>query len=198
MDNDDLKRVREDMATIREAAGLDLPFGWDSVWMNVILLPAVGIWYLAYAGLAQARAPLGLYVPVVILLAGMAYLRFRCRKSTGRSPAQRNEYGFAFYGNLAFALLAGAYLWWVRAKGIDTAHVGCGLVLMAGSFGILLAIFMKDRLYYLGGSIPVFCLGLSLLVWTSPQIVIFNACLALIVGGIAMGCIQAFQIKGAK
>ena len=94
--------------------------------------------------------------------------------------------------------MAGVYLYWARARGLDTAYIGCGLVLMCGAFGILLAFFVKGRLYYLGGSIPLSLLGITLLIWTTPKIVILNACLALIVGGIAMGCIQAIQIKASE
>ena len=42
----ELERVKEDIATIKEAAGLELPFGWDSVWLNLIGLPFVGAWCL--------------------------------------------------------------------------------------------------------------------------------------------------------
>lgn len=198
MDKNVLERVKEDIETIKEAAGLDLPFWWDSVWMNIILLPAVGIWYLIYTGLAEKPSGFWLYFPAAILLGGMGYLRFRYRRSTGRSPAKRNEYGFTFYSNVIIGLVAGGYLLWARAKGLETAYIGCGLMLLIGAFGILLAFSMKGRLYYLGGSIPVFCLGITLLIWTTPRIVILNACLALIVGGIAMGCIQAIQIKASE
>ena len=92
-------------------------------------------------------------------------------------------------------MVAGAYIFWARAKGLDITAIGAGLGLMLGVFGVLLAIFMKGRLYYLGGSIPIILLGISFLVWTTDKIVILNSCLALIIGGIAMGCIQTFQLK---
>lgn len=44
----ELERVKQDIATIKEAAGLELPFGWDSVWVNLIGLPFVGAWMMAY------------------------------------------------------------------------------------------------------------------------------------------------------
>ncbi len=106
--------------------------------------------------------------------------------------------GFTFYSNVIVGLVAGIYLCWARARGLDTAYIGCGIVLMVGAFGILLAFFMKGRLYYLGGSIPLSLLGMTMLIWTTPKIVILNACLALIVGGIAMGSIQAIQIKASE
>jgi len=195
METKELERVKSDIEIIKEAAGLELPFGWDSAFVNLILYPITGIWILIYLYVAKKPTPFWVIVTFAVVLGILGYLRFRYRKSTGRSSAKRNEYGFTFYSNIAIGLVAGAYIFWARAKGLDTTTVGAGLALMLGVFGVLLAIFMKGRLYYLGGSIPIILLGISFLVWTTSKIVILNCCLALIIAGIAMGCIQAFQLK---
>ena len=39
----ELERVKQDIATIKEAAGLELPFGWDSVWAHLIGVPCIGV-----------------------------------------------------------------------------------------------------------------------------------------------------------
>lgn len=179
----------------REIAGLNLPFGWDSALVNLILYPITGIWILFYFYVAKKPTPFWVTVPFAVLLGILVYLRFRYRRSTGRSSAKRNEYGFTFYSNIAIGLVAGAYIFRARAKGLDTTVIGGGLALMVGVFGVLLAIFMKGRLYYLGGSIPIILLGISFLIWTTSKTVILNSCPALIIGGIAMGCIQAIQLK---
>lgn len=195
MSKSDIERAKEDIETIKEVVGFELPFGWDSVLMNIILYPLTGIWILSYWWIADKPSRFWVAVPAAILLGAMGYLRFRYRKSTGRSSAKRNEYGFSFYSNIAIGLVAGSYLLWARSKGLSTKDIGSGLVLMVGIFGILLAFFMKGRLYYLGGSIPVILLGISLIVWPTPKIAILNCCLTIIVGGIAMGCIQTIQLK---
>ncbi len=195
MSKSDIEQVKEDIETIKEVVGFELPFAWDSVLVNLILYPITGIWILFYLYVANKPTPFWVTVPFVGLLGILGYLRFRYRKSTGRSSAIRNEYGFTFYSNIALGLVALPYILWARAKGLDTTVIGGGLALMVGVFGILLAIFMKGRLYYLGGSIPIILLGISFLVWTTSKILILNSCLALIIGGIAMGCIQTFQLK---
>ena len=35
MSVNELERVKQDIATIKEAAGLELPFGWDYVWLTL-------------------------------------------------------------------------------------------------------------------------------------------------------------------
>jgi hypothetical protein len=198
MDKNDLERVKADIETIKEAAGLDLPFGWDSVWTNVILQPLIGIGFLIYAWLVDKPSGIWMAIPVAILLGSKGYQRYRYRRSTGRSPAKRKEYGSELYRGAIIGLVAGGYLWWARAKGLDTAYIGCGLVLMAGAFEISNAFITREHLHRLGDGIPLFCLGLTLLLWTTPDIVILNGCLTLTVAGIATGLIQARQIKASE
>jgi hypothetical protein len=199
MNEKEFERVKADMEIIKEAAGLDLPFGWDSVFMNMVLLPLMGIYYLIfYFGFSNRSSWLWSLVPAVVLFAAMGYLRVRYRKSTGRSAAKRNEYGFTFYSNVVIGLAAAGYFWWARAKGLNTIDVATGIILMVGVFGILLAFFMKGRLYYLGGSIPLLLWGGSMMIWNTDSIVVLYACLTAIIGGIAMGCIQTIQIKASE
>lgn len=199
MDNKEFERLKTDMEIIKEAAGLDLPFGWDAVLVNITLLPLMGIYYLIYYFSFSDRSSwLWSLVPLVFILGVMGYLRVRYRKSTGRSAAKRNEYGFTFYSNVVIGLVAGGYFWWARAKGLNTTDVATGIILMGGVFGILLAFFMKGRLYYLGGSIPLVLWGGSMMIWNTDSIVVLYACLTAIIGGIAMGCIQTIQIKASE
>ncbi len=48
MSINELERVKQDIATIKEAAGLELPFGWDYAWLFLFAPPALGVWFLAY------------------------------------------------------------------------------------------------------------------------------------------------------
>ncbi len=199
MNEKEFERVKADMEIIKEAAGLNLPFGWDSVFVNITLLPLMGIYYLTYYfRFSNSSSLIWSLVPLVFILGIMGYLRIRYRKGTGRSAAKRNEYGFTFYSNVVIGLVAAGYFWCARAKGLNTIDVATGIILMVGVFGILLACFMKGRLYYLGGSIPLILWGGSMMIWNTDSIVVLNACLTAIIGGIAMGCIQTIQIKASE
>ena len=39
MSQAEINRIREDLETIREAAGMGLPFGWEDVWLNLAGVP---------------------------------------------------------------------------------------------------------------------------------------------------------------
>ncbi len=199
MDNKEFERVKADMEIIKEAAGLSLPFGWDSVLMHIVLFPLMGIYDLIlYFGFTHRPSPIWSLVPAVFLLGAMGYLRARYRKSTGRSAAKRNEYGFTFYGNVVIGLVAAGYFWWARTKGLNTIYIASGIILMLGVSGILMAFFMKGRLYYLGGSIPLILFGVSMMIWDTTSIVVLNICLTAIISGIATASIQTVQIKASE
>jgi hypothetical protein len=98
-------RIRGDLETIREAAGLSLPFGWEDVWMGLALVP-VG----ATIALAATFAPLRvvrlvMVLVVVVALAATAGLRIRFRRSTRRSPIRRREYTVALTGLLTALIM---------------------------------------------------------------------------------------------
>ena len=44
MSKKELERVKEDIEIIKEAAGLELPFGWEDVWINLYLILVKKVW----------------------------------------------------------------------------------------------------------------------------------------------------------
>src|SRR5690348_6592623 len=131
MSEAEIERIRRDIEVIREAAGLELPFGWEEVWLSVALVPcglvlsAVGAW----APLGSAR--LGLLPALGVVLAS-GVLRYRYRKSSGRSPVRRKEYDLGLAAGLFYGLIAGGFLAWARRLGEQTLLTGGLAVTMAG------------------------------------------------------------------
>ena len=195
MVNNELERVKEDIEVIKEAAGFELPFGWDSALVSLVLLPAMGVGYLVYYLFSDEPSRFAAIAIGVVLFIAMGYLRFRYRKSTGRSAIKRREYGFCFYGDIAIGAIAIGYLIWAKHIGLEIAYVAGGIILMIGIMGILMAFQAKGKLYHLGESIPLMLFGISLLIWTTPSVVVINACITLVIGGLATGAIQVYQLK---
>ena len=75
METKDLERVQEDIDIIKESAGLDLRFGWEAVWGNMVLIPILAIWELVYYLAAEKPTRFGLSIPWVVLFIVMIYLR---------------------------------------------------------------------------------------------------------------------------
>ena len=66
MSKSDIEQVKEDIETIKEVVGFELPFAWDSVLMNIILYPLTGIWILSYWWIADKPSRFWVAVPVAI------------------------------------------------------------------------------------------------------------------------------------
>jgi len=162
------------------------------------LLPVAGVWCLLYFLISDQPSRFWMVLPFAILFAALGYLRFKYRRSTGRSAVKRQEHGFTFYSNIVIGAVAAGYFVWARRVGLDTAHVAGGLCLMLGIGGVLMAFQARGRLYYLGSSIPVMLFGVSMLIWTTRDAIVVIACMTLIVAGLASGAIQVYQLKRSE
>ena len=198
MSVNELERVKSDLEIIKEATGLELPFGWDSVLVSLILFPATGAWWLLYWFISDRPSRFWMAVPIAVLAVAMGHLRFKYRQSTGRSAVKRREYGLQFYEMIVVGAIAAGYFLWARQAGLNIAYVGGGIILIGGALDIFRAFGTRGRLYYLGLDIPVMLFGFSLLIWTTPAIIIINGSIAFFLGGLAMGAIQAYQLKQVK
>ena len=191
----EIERVKQDIATIKEAAGLELPFGWDSVWANLIGLPCIGVVCLVYWLISDSPSRYAPVVATVFLLLLLGYLRFKYRRSTGRSATERREYGNNFYGTIFIAVIAAVFLICAKLAAVDIVYVGGGLTTMLGVMITFNVFSRRADLSALGGGIPCILFGISIAVWPSPSAVLINATILLFVAGPAMAFIQIYQLK---
>jgi len=194
----EIDRVKEDIEVIKEAVGLELPFGWDSVLVNFLLFPAMGLWWLIIWFLSEKPSRLVMAIPLFVMLAVFSYLRFKYRKSSGRASIKRQEHNLNLVELILFIPILIVYFTWARHAGYDTAFVGAGICIVLGITHTVAALHLKGRLYWLGGGIPVAVFGVALLIWQSPTAVVLNGSIFSCVIGLAMGSIQAYQLKQVK
>src|SRR5262245_20619394 len=88
MSDADLRRMRDDLETIREAAGLELPFDRRDVWLTLALVPAGLVMTALGAFAPREHLYLGI---VVLLLACLPGLLYRARKATTASDARKER-----------------------------------------------------------------------------------------------------------
>lgn len=196
MDKHELERVKADVEIIKEAAGFDLPFGWDSVLVNFLLFPGIGLWISAYWFLSDKTHSLVMGIPVcVAILAAFGYLRFKYRKSSGRSAIKRQEHKWNFIELiLSFSIIV-PYFFWTDRAGVNPLHVGGGILIVLGITHTIAALQLKGKLYWLGGGIPAAVFGIALLIWQTPTAVVLSGSIFMCVIGLSTGSIQAYQLK---
>lgn len=195
----EIDRIKDDIEVIKEAAGLELPFGWDSVLVNFLLFPGIGLWVLLYWFLSKGPSRYVMGIPIlVVMLGAFSYLRFKYRKRTGQAVIKRQEHNLNLIELIVISPIMLVYFIWARHAGYNTAFLAAGICLVLGITHIVAALHLKGRLYWLGGGIPVALFGVALLIWQSPTAVVLNSAIFSCVIGLAMGGIQAYQLKQVK
>jgi len=196
MSRADVDRIREDLATMKKVAGVELPFGREDIWLSVAL--SIGgiiavIWTLLPHDLPHHWG----FVPFLILVVVyVVRLRIKYRRSTGRSPVRRREYTAGLLlAVIVFPLAVISRLWFVRL-GIPLLYLqGIGFFVV-GLALIFLAVLDRSRIAMLGMALPAMLCGLAIPFLEVPA--------ATLVGGaIALGClftaaIQSWQLRAQQ
>jgi hypothetical protein len=196
MSETEMDRIRKDLETIREAAGLGLPFGWEDVWLSLALVPC-GLVLSAVGALGPLSSARLAAVPTVGAALAAVALRFRYRRFSGRSPVRRKEYDLGLMAGLLCALTAGGYLAYARHLGQPT-HVTGGLaVAMSGALCAVLGATSPGRRSCFVAAAVLFAYGLVIPVCTPRQVIIAGGA-AVAVAGLGAAAIQVWQLRSTE
>ena len=193
MSQAEINRIREDLETIREAAGLGLPFGWEDVWLNLagvpcgLIVSAAGVFGAPEWRTLMAMPALGMVVAAV-------GLRYRFRRSTGRSPVRRREYDLAFGAYLLYGVLTDVFLAWAASSGQPTRIMEGFATAMGGALFAVLAATSPGRRYWSAAAVVFIASGL-VQPHCSPRQLDVTAGAALVVLGLLTAAIQAGQLR---
>ena len=194
MNKSNLERVKNDIEIIKEAAGLQLPFGWEDVWLNVYLIP-VGVWLAIWAFLPFQLSRIWRILPVSVLAIVYVFLRIKYRRSTGRSPVRRRGYSIVLFLTPILGLCAFGYLVWVIRSGHDFFFAVGGIWFFMGIMLLIFAFAQPSQLFNLGWAIPIILCGIAITIWPVLNVLSTNVGILLIIGGLATAIIQAYQLK---
>ena len=190
----DLERLRSDLGALRQAAGLELPFGREEVWANLAFAAsgAVGmVWALLPTGLpAQWGA-----VPLILVGVGyVTWMRTRYRRSSGRSPTRRREYTSEIVAMFVVGALALVYRLWAGKLGISTTIAGSAGMFVFGLVMLIPVLRDRNRLPDLGIAVPLIACGLAIPFCSISPWVVLGA--TFMVGGLATAALTAHCLKG--
>jgi hypothetical protein len=195
MSEAELRRLRDDLDTIQQAAGLTLPFDWADVRLTLGLIPA-GAAMALWAALSEEEYLLAALVPALVLaLASGFWWGKRWRKQAKRH-AWRRETIFASTSAILVGLAVAGYILWGKQVGLSVATLkGAGMV----SFGLVLAVLAVTcpaRRSYLAGALVMMPLGLAFPFCSGRQMLLVGG-FALMAAGLIGALIQAFQLRAA-
>lgn len=194
MTENDLTRVKEDLATIGRAAGLELPFGQEEVWANLGFAAGgvvAAVWALLPHGLPAQWGMVPIILLVVVYLTRM---RVRYRRTTGRSPVRRREYTASLVGMILVGALAVVYRLWASKLGISLIVAGSAALFILGLSMLLPVLRDRGRVPDLGIAIPLILCGLAIPLVPISHWILMGAAFA--VGGVAAALLTAHQLRG--
>jgi hypothetical protein len=194
MTGHELERVKRDVEVIKESMGLELPFGWEDVWLNVCLVP-LGVWLATWSLLPYQLSRLWRILPAAILALIIVLLRVKYRRSTGRSPVRRRLYSIWLLACPILGLCAFGYLVWVVRSGHDFVFAVGGVWFIAGLMLLVFALAQPGWLSGLGWAIPMILCGITITIWPVLNVLETNVGVVLIVAGSATAVIQAYQLR---
>ncbi|NQT01035.1 MAG: hypothetical protein HQ580_03350 [Planctomycetes bacterium] len=194
MSKKEIERVKEDIDIIKEAAGLELPFGWEDVWIHLYLIP-VGIWLAIWSFLPFQLSRIWRILPVVILAPIFVLLRIKYKRTTGRSPMRRRSYSVVLFLTPISGLCAFGYFVWIIRSGHDFFFAVGGMWFFMGLMLLIFAFAQPGQFFNLGWAIPMILCGITITIWPVLNVMDTNVGIVLIVGGSATALVQAYQLK---
>jgi hypothetical protein len=195
MSDADLRRLRSDLETVQQAAGLTLPFDWMDVWLALALVPA-GAAMALWATFCDERYLLVSLVPAVLVaLASGTWWGKRWRKE-GNRQAWRRETTFGWITGILLGLCVGGYMFWGIHVGLSLAALkGAGMVSFGLAWGVL-GLSSPARRPYLAAAAALIPLGLVFPFCSSQQTMIAGG-LAMMAAGLIAALIQSYQLRAA-
>lgn len=192
MSDANVRRMREDLDAIQQAAGLAPPFRWADVWLALALAPA-GALLAAWASLGPAEY-LALGLVPLLLLALVAGAR-----QLGRAePASRRESRFGTVGALAVGVALAIYFLWARRFGLVQGAPGAVACFFVGILCLLLALTAPARRVYLAGAVSLTPFGLVAPLCADQQAVAAVGGLAVAAAGLTAAAILAWQLRPGR
>jgi hypothetical protein len=190
MSDPDIRRVREDLETMRQAAGLSLAFDRLDVWIALALVPAgalLSAW--SYFG-PQDQWRFGiapLLVPVLIA----SY-----RRAKRRDPSSRRERTFEAAAGMILAVGAVTYLLGLKVLGFSLDLAAPTVVFVLGLLSIVLGLSSPGRRVALAGAVAI-PFGVAGVFLKGPAVGIAGG-LFIILAAAAAAAIMAWQLRESR
>jgi hypothetical protein len=197
MSEAELARVRQDLETIRQAAGLQLPFGRADVWQTLALVPG-GLLLAAWAYFGpEPYLVLGL-VPLLLVVLVAGYRHFGKLRGKGPTQAPLQEHTFDTISTLVVIAALAGYLIWEKKLGLPSSTVGGVACYFLGVLCAVLGLTHRNRRVYFAGALALIPFGLVIPLCTGKPMVTAVGGLALVVAGLAGAAILAWQLHVSR
>jgi hypothetical protein len=197
MSDAELRRLRQDIDTIRQAAGMDLPFEWADVRHAVGLIPA-GAFLAAWAYFGPADSlPLGLVLLLLLALVAGRHWLWR-RRGSGPAGTARRSGTFDMVVGLVVATGLAVYFVWVRKFGLVHGPPGIPAVFFLGILCAVLGLTSSRRRVFFAGAVALIPFALVAPLCGSQQMTTVVGGLLVMPAGAVAAAIMAWQLRNSR
>ena len=193
MSTSEVQRVKEDLATLQQAAGLEPLVGREDIRANLAIAVAgvvAVVWALLPHGMPQQW---GMVPLVLVVLSYLIWQRARHRQGTGRSAIERKKYSAELVGVILITALALVYRLWATELGISRAIAGGAAFFILGAAIVVFGLRESRRWPELGMAIPIMLCGLAIPLLSVSTWVLLGGTFA--VGGAVTAGLTTYQIR---
>ena len=155
MSQTEMDRVREDLATMKRAAGVGLPIGRSDVRLSLAWAVAgvpLAVW-AAYTPPEQTTFGLLLVIPCMGVLALSALVAKKYHRHRGKTPAPWREHRFQWIAAGVLTPVFGGFVAWGIVRGLSPEALTVTALFMAGLGSLIIPILDRTRLFYLGWAV---------------------------------------------
>ena len=197
MSDAELRRLRDDLDTMQQAAGMGLPFEWPEVWETLALVPAGGF-LAAWAFLGPADWLILGLVPLLLLALTAGARRAWSRLRSETPPTARRERSFAMVSGLVIVAGLTLYFIWVKKFGLVYGPPGTIAVFFLGLICLLLGLSGRQRRVCLAGAAALIPYALVAPLCGNQQQAITVGGLTVMLAGLLAAAIMAWQLRGSR
>ncbi len=196
MSDAELRRMRDDLETVRQAAGLDLPFEWEDVLQTLALAPA-GVFLSAWAYFGPGDSLVVGLAPL-LLVAAVVGTRQLWKLRSGAGASSRRERTSSTISTLVIVAALGVYFTWARKFALVNGPPGVVAVFFLGVLCLLLGLSGRPRRVHLAGAATLIPFGLVAPLCTNHQGVAAVGGLFVVLAGLIAAAIMAVQLRDRR
>jgi hypothetical protein len=194
MESVDLDRLKADQRVLRQAVGVDLPFGRFEV-IGSVVFAAWGLLLAIWTTSAPAEprwlllGPVWLLIPMLLVTASLSY------KRRDKQPAAWREYRYTLVAGGVFYLAALLDKAWAAAVDRSPVLPQEAAIFVIGLGVTITAVTQRNRLSYLGIGLPIMALGLVLPWCDTLSQKLFVIGLTTCYGALLTSALQALRLR---
>jgi hypothetical protein len=193
--DESIDRVRNDLKTLRRAAGLDLPFGRDDIRTN-LWVAACGVLVAAWSALAPWEHRGMLALALAPAIAGALWSARAAHRQRATRPGPWREHRMGILATLILLPFVVGYMAWEKRLGIQREMAGAAAVFFVGVATLVVALTDRRRLSYLAAAVPLMAYGVVIPLLTRQQVIVAGG-VCMTVACLSAAAIQTVQLRRA-